>query len=1031
MRKRYRKLVIGMLSMFMLFFTFPVQADLLEMDIGYMSQNQDTMESESEKTQEENNEVYRADSNVELKVSFDEYHYKFEGIVISYEENTFSNVQIAVWSEENGKDDLKWYTAEQYEDNIWYVQGNIGEHKRNTGKYFFHAYTIENGEYHFITSQQSYVDGITLKEEMQIIKEQMLGKFHVKIGEIVSPAEIESINVGVWGEENGQNDIRWYAGKKDEKGQWYVDVSCSNHKNETGKYVVHVYATDSRGVQSFVGGIRTDITYSFDNADINVEMNREQSGAEIRINGIPVGVGKLEVGIWSEANSQDDLKWYPMECKEDEGRVFVNIKNHKYNTGNYFAHIYCKINGKSHYIGGVKFNIGAIKKSEIKINSSDIQKGRIELQAIDVQGPVEIREVRAAVWTEKNGQDDLRWYSMEQKEYSWNAVISMENHYLELGNYYIHMYAKDARGVEQCIGTIVHKVEVKAEVKTEVNEGQTGAVISVDKTQLLAGMKEIRCAVWSEENGQDDLVWYTLGRNFKKEISIRNHKNGTGRYIVHVYAIPKSGQSWFIGGKDFEVKKISCDGVQVVEFNAQKKNFKIEVTNAQSPGIVSAVKVGIWSEANGQDDLNFYMAKKAGQSWYTEVDMYNHNFDSGIYYIHIYASDTRGTENFIGGLKSEFQLERANAEIQIKNKKENNSFSVVLSHDQVGKDVVSVEFAVWSRVNGQDDLRWYSAQKKTETQWEAHIYTANHKNNSGIYLVHAYGVKRDGSKYCLKTGQGSIMINWEPRVKKQTINIKGLNRDYNFLYISDTHIISLDGTESSEVKKLGESRIPYFVNFAGMNSEEQFPYWIEYANEHSVDGVLLGGDIVDYPSKANVNFFKENLNRLEVPYVYAFGNHDWQYPWDSSENYRRMFEGVIPNSGVASYQEFEDLVILSVDDSAFKVSADALPIIEQALTIGKPVILVMHVPLQTDSLLKKSMSIWGKAEMIGPDGYQPDENTRTFLEKIMKEDSPVQAIITGHVHTEDVSKINDRITQYVSNMAATGNGVVIRLQSEK
>lgn len=1028
MKKIYKSLIAIGMGLTILFDVNRVAA-VMDTESIIQQDSENAIEENQEINQKQQEDVQQKDTAAELEIKFDEQQHSFEGVVKNCDKDTFSNVQIAVWSEEGGKDDLKWYTAEQYEDNTWHMQGSIDSHKKNTGKYFFHAYTIENGEYHFITSQQSYVEGITLKEEIQIIKEQMQGRFQVKIGEIISPAGIESISVGVWGEENGQNDIRWYTGKRDEKGQWYVEVSCSDHKNETGKYVVHVYATDKRGIQSFVGGVRTDITYSFDDADINAQVNQNHSGAEIRISGIPMGIGKLEVGIWSEENSQDDLRWYSMECTENEGNIFVDIKNHKYNTGNYFAHIYCKINGKNHYIGGVKFNIGELKKSEIKVTSSDIQTGKIEIQAVDVQGPAEIKGVRAAVWTEKNGQDDLRWYAMEQKEGNWNTVISMEDHHLELGNYYVHVYAKDARGVEQCIGTLVYKMEVKTEVKAEVNEGQTGAVISVDKSQFLAGMKEIRCAVWSEVNGQDDLIWYTLNQDYKKEIFIRNHKNSTGKYMVHVYATLKNGESWFIGGKDFNVEKISCEDIQVVEFDAQKGRFKIEAKNIQSPGTVSTVRFGVWSEKNGQDDLNFYTAKKDGQRWYTEIDMYNHNFDSGIYYIHTYASDTRGTENFIGGLKPEFQLEKAVAEIQIKNKKENNSFDVVLSHNQIGKNVVSVEFAVWSRVNGQDDLRWYPAQKKTATQWEASIYAANHKNNSGIYLVHAYGVKQDGSKYCLKTGQGSIMINWEPRVKKQTINIKGLNKDYNFLYVSDTHIISLDGTESSDVKKLGESRIPYFVNFAGMNSEEQFPYWIEYANTHAVDGVLLGGDIVDYPSRANVEFLRENLNKLKAPYVYAFGNHDWQYPWESSENYRGMYEGIIANSGVASYQEFEDLVILSVDDSAFKVAAEALPVVDQALSIGKPVVLMMHVPLQTDSLLKKSMSIWGKAEMIGPDGYQPDENTQIFLEKIMAEDSPVQAIITGHVHTEDVSKINDRITQYVGNLAATGNGAVIRLQS--
>ncbi len=52
-----------------------------------------------------------------------------------------------------------------------------------------------------------------------------------------------------------------------------------------------------------------------------------------------------------------------------------------------------------------------------------------------------------------------------------------------------------------------------------------------------------------------------------------------------------------------------------------------------------------------------------------------------------------------------------------------------------------------------------------------------------------------------------------------------------------------------------------------------------------MDAVLLGGDTIDFPSKANINYLQECLSDLSVPYMYVNGNHDWTYPWEYMTDY--------------------------------------------------------------------------------------------------------------------------------------------------
>ena len=54
-----------------------------------------------------------------------------------------------------------------------------------------------------------------------------------------------------------------------------------------------------------------------------------------------------------------------------------------------------------------------------------------------------------------------------------------------------------------------------------------------------------------------------------------------------------------------------------------------------------------------------------------------------------------------------------------------------------GHNHSNVRFAVWSSVNGQDDLTWYTAKKNSSGQWTYTVPLVNH-NSTGTYFIHAY-----------------------------------------------------------------------------------------------------------------------------------------------------------------------------------------------------------------------------------------------------------------------------------------------------
>jgi hypothetical protein len=70
---------------------------------------------------------------------------------------------------------------------------------------------------------------------------------------------VSSVRYAVWTEKNGQDDIKWYDGVcTDHNDYYWVHVNYSDHNNEKGKYIIHLYAYDSAGNLT-----NTGITYDF------------------------------------------------------------------------------------------------------------------------------------------------------------------------------------------------------------------------------------------------------------------------------------------------------------------------------------------------------------------------------------------------------------------------------------------------------------------------------------------------------------------------------------------------------------------------------------------------------------------------------------------------------------------------------------------------------------------------------------------------------------------------------------------------
>lgn len=277
--------------------------------------------------------------------------------------------------------------------------------------------------------------------------------------------------------------------------------------------------------------------------------------------------------------------------------------------------------------------------------------------------------------------------------------------------------------------------------------------------------------------------------------------------------------------------------------------------------------------------------------------------------------------------------------------------------------------------------------------------------------------------------------NYTFHIVEKNISVPSVKGSYTFLYLTDSHIIKLSGKEDTQVTDNALPRQAAFIDNVGNCSYEKFPEWISYANEVEVDMVLLGGDIIDFPSEENLACLTQNLSSLNMPYVYTMGNHDWTYPWEymtpkGRETYRPLFNSFTNNSPAAVITEYEELVVLSVDNSSNQIEPAALAKVDEVFSLGKPVILIMHVPFSTTTLLQNASKVWGSPvsiDIANEGGIYPNADTLAFEEKVFAENSPVVCILAGHVHFADEALLSGNIPQIVGDAAYKGEGLLLHI----
>ena len=581
--------------------------------------------------------------------------------------NGVRTVSVPIWSETGGQDDLVWYTANRQANGTYTVNVKAADHKNSTGLYNVHLYYVQNN------GQMTGVGGTTtnvyigkrpedLKPSGTLTIENNnveTGTFDAVIRNVVAPNGLKEVLIPTWSDKNWQDDLVWHKAVLQSDGSYRATIKAGDHKNEDGKYHVHVYYVDQADKRNYITETTTEVHHVKPSGTLTIENNNVETGtfdAVIRNVVAPNGLKEVLIPTWSDKNWQDDLVWHKAVRQSDGSyRATIKASDHKNEDGKYNVHVYyVDQNNQRNYITETTTEVHHVKPSgTVTIENNNSETGTFDAVIRNVVAPNGLKEVLIPTWSDKNWQDDLVWHkAVRQSDGSYRATIKASDHKNEDGKYNVHVYYVDQNNQRSYI----------TETTTEVRQARRSGTILIQNNNKDAGtfdviikdvynpkgVRTVQVPTWSDKDGQDDIRWYEATRqsngDYKVSVKASDHKNSTGKYHIHLYYIQNDGSRVGVGTTTTEVEfrnAMTKTQASIKNVNSGAGTYTVTVDQAPQGRRIKNIRVAAWSQAH-QENLFWYSTAPSGMHTEVQVSAANHQYQSGNYTTHVYVDYVDG-----------------------------------------------------------------------------------------------------------------------------------------------------------------------------------------------------------------------------------------------------------------------------------------------------------------------------------------------------------------------------------------------------
>lgn len=314
--------------------------------------------------------------------------------------------------------------------------------------------------------------------------------------------------------------------------------------------------------------------------------------------------------------------------------------------------------------------------------------------------------------------------------------------------------------------------EIQAAIKLKKSSKQSKFSVTVSELGKLKETEKVRIFVYNTTLGKDNGKWYVLAESagvYQKTVSISKFKNAVGKYYVEAYLQKDTGEQIKLGRKSTTISGIGGGKVAFKNVDKDAGTCTVRISNLTSPAAITKVRVMVWSNANGTDDAKWYTAKKKGNYWSFNFSAMNHDYQSGKYKFRVKIWDERGVTGYLSD-KSKTITVNSKVSMKIKANSTQSKYTITISNVRYSKQVEKVQVAVWSKNNGTDDKKTYTAVDKGNGTYSASVSISKHKD-SGTYYAYTYVTLKGSSKKL---------------VQKKTFSVTGISaKSVTFSYLNN------------------------------------------------------------------------------------------------------------------------------------------------------------------------------------------------------------------------------------------------------
>lgn len=277
----------------------------------------------------------------------------------------------------------------------------------------------------------------------------------------------------------------------------------------------------------------------------------------------------------------------------------------------------------------------------------------------------------------------------------------------------------------------------------------------------------------------------------------------------------------------------------------------------------------------------------------------------------------------------------------------------------------------------------------------------------------------------------------------------GIAAPVRITMLSDTHLGLQDAREEPFIqysKRMAGAYVQVRHAKSGQQTtpKDSFIEGITHAQKNQTDLLALPGDLLSFPSEANVEWAAQTLQESGLSWLYTAGNHDWHYEGmeGSSQALRETWiqKRLLPfyqgSNPLISFRDIKGLRIIAMDNSTYEILPAQLDEFRRLMNAGQPTLLFIHIPLYAPGRplgFGCGHPDWGaKSDRNFAIERRPQwretghtQTTMDFHREVLAS-SNLLAVFAGHTHSPSLDLLNG-IPQVVTDDNASGGRLDIEV----